>query len=1136
MSLEIIKYDSSCRWSSKNQYKPVATVIKRKLYLINSWNELFKILMYTYCFKKDNMALVEADVDNPHSDLDRAVIIRKNIDESGLYTKFSPSYYIKVFYQQYLNCKLIKEFIKYSGKEDIEIYIAKYNSVDEIDSIKDARDTLAEEFKDSRKLKVVSSKHLIAHINGKVLSSREKFYKYIEKEFDRKILIGDIRIDDEGERHLKSYMMHNIQTVAYASGHITHPKVFAYGLVRVALKHYSIKTFWPYLRDEYGVKISANHQRAINEKFKEIMVNAGKAYDTESKNSIQNICMHAFVCNKCADQFFDYMFDFWRNDLDRSIENIQDDNGNNLFDIMVEEIGDRVQDVTIHTAMALKYNPGGCKNRLRRLLRMIDNSYWHDASYSESKNRIIMLFEEWKKDPNSSYSKDLKKTASRRRGGRGEKLLSKPTIVYSDKMEFKILLPKQILRYCSEEEYPTWVINTRGKEYSIEPTLMQGTASLYTRETYLPISKDQLFDEYEIILKSDERQYYRRVIAAGDIRFFNSRNREIDIMDDYISKDVTSIFVHKDRCIQYLNGAFADRDDSNREFDLYLLNPAEGDILILPNDHALSVGRPLVEGIINSHIVGGAYVEFNDDEYCITTKPDKLFFKAPKNKLNGTALKITKHGEQQYFGRVVDKKYCEFKLDESLKDIYGYIIDLKEYLHDDGLYDVEVNIPGVSIRSFRLCLLQGFSFYFEGAPYIFKGFGRIVLPRGLNVVANDDWMTDFDKVILEFSLNEDSREMNKYVHDRRLHIPYRLKEGNIDLVFDIPVFYWKYDHDDQWSIQRPLDTMAKSLPTNIYISTGAGISSVRMFVGGTDEWNGTEIPLNYDKNNRIYYFRSVDISAYLSRAHAYKSVFVIVDGKRERFFKVACRSDVRHKELTGDFENGRIMGFFDIFGNSEYMVTVKYGEETIEEDVPLVDGRFQVECEVHEGMYTINLYEIEEDDSGFGSVSYPLGSYKLNVVDIRNLAGRQLLLTGIKDVHRRFYDLNLKSNYYFTNLQPVSFNSIKAKYDIYTWRYDCSDYKLLRTFYYYQGDLGFLNKSGVFTRIAKVLVIFDNQLNANEVLINTISSDELNGLIYSPDQNLLQPNEMLLSKYDKRHLKIIDDDLYSINVVVPGGK
>lgn len=1136
MGLEIIKYSSYCRWSEKYHYKPVATVIRRKLYTVNSWNELFKILMFSYCFKKDNMSYVESDVDVSHSDLDGAVIIRKNVEESGLYTKFSPDYYFKVFVHQHLNCKLIKEVVKYTGKKDIEIYIAKYDSPDDIDSIETERESLIGDLNSSRKLKVLSSKHLIAHINGKVLSQREKFYKYIEKEFDRKTLIGDIRISDEEEKYLKSYMMPAIQNVAFSSGHIAHPKVFAFGLVRIALKHYSTKTFWPYLRDEYGVKITANHQRLINEKFKDIMVNAGKAYDTQSNNSIQNICMHAFICNKCTDQFFDYMFDFWRVDLDRSIENIQDDNGNNLFDIMVEEIGNRVQDVMIHTAMALKFNPGGCKNRLRRLLRMIDNSYWHDASYSESKNRIIMLFEDWKKNPNSSYFKDLKKTASSRRRGRGEKLLSKPTLYCNDKMEIKVVLPKQILRYCTDYEYPTWFVRVGNEEYSVEPTLMQGKASLYTMETSVAIRQDQLFDEFEIVLKSEERQYNRRQIPSDDIRFFNSRNRGIDIFDDYISKDVTHIMVRKGEQIQYLNGSFTDKNDYNSEFDVYFLEPSEGDILILPNEHALSIGKPLVEGIINSHIVSGAYVIFNDEEYCITTKQDKLFFKALKNKLNGTSLKISKHGEKQSFGRVVDNNYCEFKLDESLEDVYGYIIDLKDYLHEDGIYDVEVNIPGVSIRLFRVCLLQGFSFQFEGAPYIFKEFGKIVLPRGMSVVTNEDWMTDFDKVILEFALDENGKDFNKYVRDGKLHVPYRFKEGVEDIVLDIPVFYWKYDVQDTWSIQRPLDTMSKLLPNNIYVSKGTGVSSLRMFVGGTNEWDGTEIFLNYDKNEKVYYFRSLDLSAYLNRAHKYKNVFILVDGKRERFFKVACRSDVRRKELTGDFETGRIMGYFDIFGNSEYMVTIKFGDEIIEEDVPLVDGRFQVDCDVHEGTYIIDLYELEDDGSGFGAVSYPLGNYRLNVVDIRELGGRQLFITGIKDINQRFSDLYLKGNYYITNLQPVSFNQIKNDYDIYTWRYESSDYKMLSLFYYYKGNLGFVNQAGTLTRIAKVLVIFDNPKNVNEVLINTIIDGEPNGLVYSPDQELLQPNLALLSKYEKRHLKMIDDDLYIINVVVPGGK
>ena len=92
--------------------------------------------------------------------------------------------------------------------------------------------------------------------------------------------------------------------------------------------------------------------------IKEIMNQNGKLYD-ESASYMHNICMHAFVCDRCADQFFDYMFDFWRIDLFRNIENCLSDEGVNLFDILIEEITNGVQDIMLHTSLALKMNPVG---------------------------------------------------------------------------------------------------------------------------------------------------------------------------------------------------------------------------------------------------------------------------------------------------------------------------------------------------------------------------------------------------------------------------------------------------------------------------------------------------------------------------------------------------------------------------------------------------------------------------------------------------------------------------------------------------------------------------------------------------------------------------------------------------------
>ena len=34
---------------------------------------------------------------------------------------------------------------------------------------------------------------------------------------------------------------------------MTHPKVFAFGLVRYAMKYYGKKTFWPYFETEFGI-------------------------------------------------------------------------------------------------------------------------------------------------------------------------------------------------------------------------------------------------------------------------------------------------------------------------------------------------------------------------------------------------------------------------------------------------------------------------------------------------------------------------------------------------------------------------------------------------------------------------------------------------------------------------------------------------------------------------------------------------------------------------------------------------------------------------------------------------------------------------------------------------------------------
>ena len=1129
MAVTIIKYNP-LRIENGKKYLPVLTVVNRKIYRISDWNELFKILMYSYCYKSNNVHSVKSDINMHQTRLKTITLISDRVEESSLFTKFSPELYIRVFKHTASNLALLHIVMDYVKRKDFTVFLAKYDEDDDLNRLDDLVSNKSNELQD--KYKKGNTKYLIAHINGKVLSKKEKFYRRIEREFDSKVLIGDIPIGEDDEL-LKDFMHNSIQQFVFENKPIVHEKVFAFGLVRLALKHYSSGRFWPFFKEEYGISIPSNYQGKINDAFRKIMMKYDKAYDNDTSNFIQNICMHSFVCDKCADQFFDYMFDFWRVDLSRSIDNSKSDDGNDIFDILIEEIGYSVQDIMIHTTMALHWNPIGCKNRFRRILRMIDNSYWYGTDYSGSKNRITVLFEKWKNNPNSSFMKEYRRTAEGRKHGRGEKLLSKPTISYEHSTAaFTLILPKQILRNCTDTEHPVWVIRIGKETITIEPTLLQGKAFLFTEQCSVELEPSLLFEAEEIILQSERIIYYRKTIPNEDIRFFNNQNRNIEITDDYISKDIAYLICKKNREVRFINGTFISSDTYGELFDIYHIEPQEGDVLLLPDNHALSIGRPLAEGILGNRKISGVYAVKNGAEYPVSADRESLFFKADKRRFNGTSIKIFNNGQLLKFSRIAEDKFLEFKVDDRVADIYGYIIDLHDYIFKNGLYELELSIPGGTVRRYTACYIQHFRYTFEDAPYIFKDTGTIRFPSYLSLVTDEEWTVDAQGKSLEFNIDEMSRNQSEYVSDRKLNLEYLLDEQTIQLRFELPVLYWKYSVEEEWLTQQPEDTMIRSIPNRIYINGNLNLSSAKMYISDSGDLDASEIYINHDHQTDMYYFRSVDLISLLDREKAVRNLYIEIEGHRKKFFSIVCRSIVRSQTISGDFLNKAIYGYFDILGSSEYSVTIKRKDEVIEEDIPVTDGKFKAECDVSEGTYTVVLYEIEDDDSGFGSVSYELESYELEIIDQSNIEGKDIDIKYVRDRKSRFADLKIRSGYVIKNLKRLDYHrDIKNNLEPYIWNYEPEE---LKRFTYYRGILGTTSSTKGFIVIGRILMIIDNPLNINEVLINTIDEDECGSLLYDPGQKMLQVSDEQLPKSIKHRLKSLDDDIYKIGIEVRG--
>lgn len=1130
---EIIKYNPLKPIVKGKDYYPALIVINKKMYKVDNWHDALKILMYFHCYKAGKLSTIESFADRTdktkysgylHSD--------KWAEENQFFAKFSPNMYIRVVQNDASNYETLDKIHHWIG--DFDCYVIRKNKGwSELDCSELVEQKI-KDLKEKTNYKNGSIKRLLASINARVLNDKEKLFLKIERKFDKVVFIGDIEIAPEEEKYLKEYMNKMLKYVQKNERVNEHEKVFAFGMVRAALKRYKSNTFWPYVKEEYGVQIPGNYQSTVNKCFKNILTKYNKLYLDEGSNYLQNMCMHAFVCDECADQLFDYIFEFWRIDLSRSIENMTGEDGSSLFDVLLDEIESNEevsrQDVMSHTTMALKMNRRGCQTRFRNILKMIDRAYWNNANYSGSKNRISVLFTKWVNNKKSLFYKEFKNSFERRRVGRGEKLLSKPLILFEqNSSNFKLFMPKQILRRCGTDEHPKWRITIdRTVVREFEPELVQGKVSLYTNECAIRLDGKDLYKRIDLSLYSERANYYKWTISSSDCRFFNAKGRCIEHGYDYISKEACIAFVKKEYQLRYLNGSFKEQEIINDISCVYAFDANDGDIFILPNNHALPVGRQLDEGIVGNSRVEGVSAVFENEHYQITSHREKVFFKASKKQLNGASIKLYKNNSEVYFGKLISKDYIEFLLDESIDDVYGYFIDLKDYVNENGLYHLELSIPNSKTIRSSACYIENFDFRFDNAPYLFEEAGTICFSKESGIVTNKEWESVKNEKRLSFIFEEN--ESNNYVRNRALILKHHLNQNDVSLEFRLPILYWRYSLMDDWEFSKPNDIDFKDIPSRIFITSGIDLSEAKLHIENDDDLEESEFKVSHDENG--YYFRMTDVISNINREKESRTLNIVIAGKEMEFFKIVCKSRVESKNITGDFKTNKIYGNYDIIGSSDYSVNIYFEEEMIEEEVPVIDGKFEIECNVKEGKYRIELYEIEEDDSGFDSTLILLDKEELELVDPYNLERKTLRIRRIKYGGSKFAPIQLANIYWIVSLHKLNYQKdILEKIEFDIWTYDTEDTETLSQFTYYEGMITYETENGL-KELGKGLIIFDNAMNAGNVIVEVFDDEGYKTLIYSSTKRKLLKSSNELTSYERKKAKSLDDDKYRFEIEI----
>ena len=201
-----------------------------------------------------------------------------------------------------------------------------------------------------------------------------KLIRRLNREFKKCKYIGDIQITDEEYDILKVFFKNGYSNICQKYDHSVISISFAVALVQIGIRFYDGK-FWPHIRRELGVeKLDGVHQNWIGTSFYKTLLHYGK-FHVDENEFVNNILLHCFITKHYADELFDFLFAYYQIDLDRDLNRNNTDMRNFLLQSMSKsEVSARTYKIKKHTADAVSFNEIGCKIRIGRILRFMDNA------------------------------------------------------------------------------------------------------------------------------------------------------------------------------------------------------------------------------------------------------------------------------------------------------------------------------------------------------------------------------------------------------------------------------------------------------------------------------------------------------------------------------------------------------------------------------------------------------------------------------------------------------------------------------------------------------------------------------------------------------------------------------------------
>lgn len=960
-------------------------------------------------------------------------------------TKFALNAFIAIMKKKYQNLIVLKKVLLDSKFENFKLFVINIDDMKDEKNIAKEILKIKELYNKDKTYKIKKANLVLGHINGVILTDKEKLINYVGKEFDKRTLLGDIILSDKQENTLNEYTKAQIKRYENTSSSIIpeYDQLFALGLIRYAMRNYNTHKgdFWPYFENDFGVKIPTNKQMYICSAFEKIANKYKIDYDNKVPQKIDNITMHSFVADHSANQLFDYLFDFWRIDLSRNIDNLNNaEKGENAFNTLIDAMKSGTQKVTSHTSLLLNFSKTKSifKSRIKRILRLMDDSFWNDKLINETGNRINHLLNCWMENPSGVFKKEKTYVAKYTTHEKGEIFFHSPVLcVNYEKEELSIILPFQRLIDCDEKDNPMWIIKSKNIEtikLEVAEHYKQDKICFYIEKMSVNIPFSTMLSEFEIELVSNEKVLKKYKILSSNIRFFDDKGKYIDYRTSNIPEGHVTSYSNNSNYPTIIDDKVEPLNSNGlimKNFEL-----SKGQIVVLDDNTGKQVGQKLAEGLNESYPIKGVIIKQNSIDYSIYSKLPKLLFAAEKDELNGISLVIN---EKQ--NKIIEKPITEFKISKDLKK-YGYLIDLNDFINSEGLYSLVLSFPKMSVHHNigNFAFIKDFNYEFINAPYIFKEYATIKLGKGVKIDENSirdrgTLKSENNEKLFEFNFGDKNSEYYcGLINDKSLALECFIGKDKYKTFFEIPALYWRCAQDEDWNTNQPTNVLLKELKnkySKIYLSGPFDFSKASIVtfdddidiaeeeskikqVSGKSKYFELEKAYNWFKNNRTQENRIL---------------FLEVEDKKIPLLDVICRSSLKDVCLFGDFDNNLLKGEVDIEGNETYTVSIYHNGQAVCEDEQIIDRQFCVESKLESGVYEIYVYEISSEcDDGFDIEVVPIlindnsQPIKKKIINLKNLANEKIKLIGYQDINRKYMPYRFREEYYIKNLKPKKYS------------------------------------------------------------------------------------------------------------------